>query len=72
MPASDPPRRVVPLRDAFRALGVGPTAGYRLARTGQFPVPVIRIGRRLVVPLAPLERLLAGDETQTGPTDRVA
>jgi hypothetical protein len=61
------------------ALGVRtdvPTAGeiiaglckdeaYRLHKRGEFPVPVIKIGRRYVVPVAPILRLLgikAADE----------
>jgi len=31
---------------------------YQLARTGQFPVPVLRVGRQLRVPVAPILTLL--------------
>ncbi len=37
-------------------LGLGKNAAYQAAREGQ--IPVIRIGRRLVVPIAALERML--------------
>ena len=67
MPTPDPARPVMPIRDAFRALGIGPTAGYRLARTGRLPVPVLRIGRKLMVPTAPLRRLLDGGGTPHPP-----
>lgn len=65
MPDFEPNRSVVPIRDVFRALGLGPTAGYRLARHGRLPVPVLRVGRKLVVPAAPLQRLLDGETTST-------
>jgi excisionase family DNA binding protein len=46
------------LREAGRLLGLGRNAIYEAAKTKQ--VPTIRIGRRLLVPKAALERLLAG------------
>jgi hypothetical protein len=39
-------------------LGIGRTKSYELARTGSFPVPVIRVGRRYLVPVPPLLALL--------------
>lgn len=33
----------VPLGDANRAIGVGRTMGYRLAKQGDYPIPVNRI-----------------------------
>ena len=59
-------------RQAIEALGVRtdvPTAGailaglcrdesYRAVKRGTFPVPVIKVGRRLVVPTAPILELL--------------
>ncbi|GAA2255831.1 hypothetical protein GCM10010430_44580 [Kitasatospora cystarginea] len=36
---------VVDLATANRALGLGRTHGYRLARRGDYPVPVLRDGR---------------------------
>jgi hypothetical protein len=39
-------------------LGLGRTAAYRLVAAGDFPVPVVRAGGRLIVPVAPLLRLL--------------
>ena len=44
--------------EAGRALGIGRTAAYEAARTGQ--LPTIRIGKRLLVPVVALERLLTG------------
>lgn len=43
---------------ACRALGLGRTLGYELALRGEFPCPVLRIGRRYVVPTAGVHALL--------------
>jgi len=48
----------VDLVTAARALGCGRTLAYDLARRGQFPCPVLRLGNRHVVPTAGLLRLL--------------
>jgi hypothetical protein len=43
-------------------LGVGRSTAYEQARLGRLgPVPVFRIGRRLVVPREALERALRGE-----------
>ncbi len=44
--------------DAARLLGVGRNTIYKAAATGE--VPVVRIGKRLLVPKAALLRLLNG------------
>jgi hypothetical protein len=49
---------------ASSRLGIGRTLGYQLAREGRFPCPVIRAGRRLLVPTAALERVLAGNSAE--------
>jgi predicted DNA-binding transcriptional regulator AlpA len=46
---------------AARALGIGRTTGYALARAGDFPCRVIRVGRSLRVPTADLRRALGLD-----------
>lgn len=46
------------LTTAAHILGMGRTTAFELLRTGQFPVPVHRYGRRLVVPVAEILRLL--------------
>ncbi len=43
---------------AGSVLGVGRTLAHELARRGDFPVPVLRLGMRYVVPVAPLLELL--------------
>ena len=49
--------------EAGKMLGVGRNAAYQAVHRGE--IPVIQIGRRLVVPKAALERLLA----DPGPAD---
>jgi hypothetical protein len=39
---------------ASAALGMGANLGYHLASTGEFPVRVLRLGRKLRVPTADL------------------
>ena len=49
---------VTDLVTAGRALGLGRTKAYELARAGQFPCPVIRAGRTWLVPVAGLLAVL--------------
>jgi hypothetical protein len=49
---------VTDLVTAGRALGIGRTRAYELARAGQFPCPVIRAGGTWRVPSAGLLALL--------------
>jgi len=42
---------------AARLLGIGRNQGYEAVRTGE--LPAIRIGKRILVPRAALERLLS-------------
>jgi predicted DNA-binding transcriptional regulator AlpA len=50
---------------AAAVLGIGRTTAYQLARDGQFPVPVTRVGRRYIVGVPHLLRAI-------GATDRPA
>jgi hypothetical protein len=54
--ASLPP--TVDLMTAAQILGIGRTAAYELVREGHWPTPVVRAGRLIRVPTAPLLRLL--------------
>jgi hypothetical protein len=54
--ASLPP--TVDLTTAAQILGIGRTAAYALVRAGHWPTPVVRAGRLIRVPTAPLLRLL--------------
>lgn len=50
------------LLTAASVLNIGRTKAYQLAQADQFPVPVIRTGRRYVVAVAHLLRLLGADD----------
>jgi len=59
----------VNLVTAARALGIGRTRAFELARRGAFPVPVLRVGVTYRVPTAPLLRILGlppGDKPDLG------
>lgn len=56
----DTPRQTLTVEEAAALLGIGRNTAYQAAASGQ--LPVIRIGRRLLIPRAALDRLLA--ETQ--------
>ena len=43
---------------ASSVLGIGRTTGYELVGRGEFPIEVLHLGRRLIVPVAPLLELL--------------
>ena len=49
-------KRTHTIPEAAKILGIGRTAAYEAARTGQ--IPTISIGKRRLVPVAALERLL--------------
>lgn len=55
---------MVDLVTAGRALGVGRTKSYELARAGRFPCPVLRVGRSYLVPTTGLLTLLGLDHPQ--------
>jgi excisionase family DNA binding protein len=50
--------------EAGRLLGLGRNASYEAAKTKQ--IPVIKIGRRLLVPKAALDRMLNGSGDEAG------
>lgn len=50
---------VIPLwPTAGEVLGIGRSLAYELARRGEFPVPVLRVGTQYRVPTAALRELL--------------
>jgi excisionase family DNA binding protein len=55
-------RSTVTVEEAAQLLGIGRSLAYEAVRTGSFPVPVIRVGARYLIPRAALERLLMGDD----------
>lgn len=53
----------VDVTEAGRRLGIGRCTSYRLARQGSLAgVPVLRVGKKLRVPVRGLERVLEGRE----------
>ena len=48
------------LTEAATVLGISRDLAYRLAAAGDFPCPVLRIGRRYRVPLKALDELVNG------------
>ncbi len=50
---------VIDVVTAGRALGLGRTLTHELVRRGEFPVPVLRVGRVCRVPIAGVLKLLA-------------
>jgi excisionase family DNA binding protein len=48
---------------AARLLGIGRTLAYELVRTGEWPTPVVRVGRLIKIPSGPLVELLATGRT---------
>ena len=57
---------VLDLVEAAALLGVGRTTAYRLVHDGQWPTPVLRLGRLIKIPTQPLLELLAGAIRETG------
>lgn len=55
---------------AAKLLGVGRSTLYDGIRSGESNVPVLRIGKQWRVPLAAVERILAGGETAGVDTSR--
>ena len=55
---SGPARGTVSVEEAAIMLGIGRSMAYEAIRTDTFPVPVHRMGTRIIIPRAPLERLL--------------
>lgn len=50
--------------DAARVLGIGRSLAYELVRRGEWPTEVLRIGKLIKIPTAPLLRLLQGDRPE--------
>lgn len=59
---SDTPA-VVSVPEAGRVFGIGKNTAYDLARRGEFPAPVIKIGRRMFVLKSQLRRAIDGELT---------
>jgi hypothetical protein len=57
---------VLDLTHAAALLGLDRTTAYKLVHDGQWPTPVLRLGRLIKVPTQPLLELLAGTIRETG------
>ncbi len=61
---------VLTVVEVARELGISRGLAYEAVRLGQ--IPSVRIGRRVLIPRAALERLLAQNETSPAPTEPVS
>lgn len=52
-------RKPISIQEAARLLGIGRTQAYEAAHRGE--LPVIKIGRRLLVPRPAFDRLINGE-----------
>ena len=57
---SEDERLTISVPEAGKRLGLGRNASYEAARRGE--IPVLKFGKRLVVPIAALERKLEGSK----------
>jgi excisionase family DNA binding protein len=57
--SANQPAIVYTIEEAAKLLKLGRNSAYEAARNGD--IPTLRIGRRLLVPRAALDRLLAGE-----------
>jgi hypothetical protein len=53
------------VRTAGDIFGLSQTQAYERVKENRFPVPTFRVGRKIVVPVAPIRRLLGIDEHAT-------
>lgn len=60
-PAGRLDRLTLNIEDVARLLGINRSTAYELARRDALPVPVIRLGRRMVVSRRAMEALLGTD-----------
>lgn len=53
-------RLTLNIEDVARLLGINRSTAYELARRNEFPVPIIRLGKRMVVSRRAVAALLGG------------
>ena len=61
-------RATATIPEFARRFGIARSTAYELAKRDALPVPVIRLGRRLVVSREVMERLLGVEESSPAPT----
>jgi excisionase family DNA binding protein len=64
MQRTDIERATLSLEELAALLGIARSTVFALAKRDALPVPVIRLGRRLVVSRELVERLLAGESSE--------
>ena len=69
METSRAERRTLTIPEVAARLGIARSTAFALAKRDALPVPVIRLGRRLVVSRELIERLLAGESPDGPATD---
>lgn len=58
--------RTLTVEEAAHELGISRNLAYEQARSGRIAgIPVLRVGRRLLVPRAALDRVLSGESAYT-------
>ena len=62
-------RATATIEEVAAAFGIARSTAYELAKADRLPVPVIRLGRRMVVSRAALDRVLAGEPSRHRSTD---
>ena len=60
-------RHTMTIPEFCKKVGISRNAGYQAARRGDLPVPVIRIGKRLVLSVAAVEKLLSAENAPGTP-----
>jgi excisionase family DNA binding protein len=63
------PSLVMTIPEFCLAMKISRTFGYQLAREGKLPVPVIHIGRRLLVSRKAVDQLLESEYVNGGKSD---
>ncbi len=71
MSAEPRPKPLLSVAEAGRELGVSPTTAYEWARRGELP-GLVKLGGRLYVRAAVLERFIAGDDAPAPPAHALA
>jgi predicted DNA-binding transcriptional regulator AlpA len=54
----------IDIATAAQVLGIGRSAAYELVRCGQWPTPVLRLGKLIRIPTRPLLELLGGQPAE--------
>lgn len=60
--ASPPTKEAVELRVAATRLNMSMPTAYRMVKDGTFPAPVLRFGRRIMVPVRAIDKLLCVED----------